>query len=53
MRILEQTNPDKTITELIELESEDGRLTVMLKSEYDRQQAEQSTPIVTDEAEAK
>jgi hypothetical protein len=47
MRILEQTNPDKTITELVEIESEDGRLTVMLKSEYDRQQAEQSTPNLT------
>jgi hypothetical protein len=27
--------------------------TSMLKSEYDRRQAEQSTPIVIDEAEAK
>jgi len=53
MRILEQINPDKTITEMVELESADGRITVMLKTEYDRQQAEQSTPIVIDEAETK
>jgi hypothetical protein len=31
----------------------DGSFTSMPKSEYDRQQAEQSTPIVIDEAEAK
>ena len=43
MRILEQINPDKTITEMVEVISEDGRITVMLKTEYDRQQAEQST----------
>jgi hypothetical protein len=30
-----------------------GEFTSMLKSEYDRQQAEQSTPIVIDEAKTK
>jgi hypothetical protein len=28
------------------IEHEDGSMTTMLKSEYERQQAEQSTPIV-------
>ena len=45
MRILEQINPDKTITELVEIESEDGRLTVMLKSTYDELQKQADQPI--------
>jgi hypothetical protein len=35
------------------IEHADGSFTSMLKSTYDAMQAEQSTPIVTDEAEAK
>jgi hypothetical protein len=35
------------------IEHADGSFTSMLKSTYDRQQAEQFTPIVIDEAEAK
>ena len=37
----------------IVIENEDGSTLTMPKSEYDKQQAEQSTPIVIDEAEAK
>jgi hypothetical protein len=33
------------------IEHADGSYTAMSKAEYDRQQAEQSTPIVIDEAE--
>lgn len=35
------------------IENSDGSVTSMLKSTYDAMQAEQSTPIVIDEAEAK
>jgi hypothetical protein len=42
-RILEQVNPDGSITELIEIKAADDSVTVMLKSIYDAQQAEQST----------
>lgn len=35
------------------IEHADGSFTSMHKSEYDRRQAEQSTPIVINEAEAK
>jgi hypothetical protein len=35
------------------IEHADGSFTSMLKEHYDKQQAEQSTPIVIDEAEAK
>ena len=40
MRILEQVNPDNSVTELIEIIAEDGRITSMLKSTYDELQAE-------------
>jgi hypothetical protein len=33
------------------IENADGSFTTMLKTEYDRRQAEQSTPIVVNEAE--
>ena len=42
----------ETETHII-IEHADGSFTSMLKSTYDEMQAEQSTPSVTDEAEAK
>jgi hypothetical protein len=49
-RILEQVNPDGSITEMIEIKGADDSITVMLKSTYDEQQAqaEHFTPMVTD-----
>jgi hypothetical protein len=41
------------IVELIEIVDNQGNATQMLKSTYEAQQTEQSTPIVIDEAEAK
>jgi hypothetical protein len=35
--------------EIVVITNEDGTTLSMLKSEYDRRQAEQSTPIVTDD----
>lgn len=46
-RILEQVNPDGSITELVEIKGENDSITVMTKELYDKQQAEQSTPSVT------
>jgi hypothetical protein len=40
-------------TEHILIDRGNGEFTSMPKAEYDRQQAEHFTPIVTDEAEAK
>jgi len=51
---IEITNPmsgDVTTHAIIDRGNDE--FTSMLKSEYDRRQAEQSTPIVTDEAETK
>ncbi len=50
-RILEQVNPDGSITEMIEIKAADDSITVMLKSTYDEQQAqaEQFTPNLTGE----
>ena len=44
---------DKTGAEIVYIVNEDGSTTSMLKSTYDEQQAEQSTPIVIDEAKTK
>jgi len=44
---------DSKGNEVVFITNEDGTTLSMLKSEYDRRQAEQSTPIVIDEAEAK
>jgi hypothetical protein len=41
------------VTEHAIIDRGNGDFTSMLKSEYDRQQAEQSTPSVIDEAETK
>ena len=46
-------NPDGTISAYAIIDHGNAEFTSMLKAEYDRRQAEQSTPIVTDEAEAK
>jgi hypothetical protein len=47
-------NPiDGTSVEHIQIDHGDGSFTSMTKAEYDRQQAEQSTPIVKDEPAAK
>ena len=46
IRILEQVNPDGSITEFIEITGENDSITVMTKELYDEQQAEQSTPPV-------
>jgi hypothetical protein len=45
--------PAGTITEHAIIDHGNQQFTSMPKSEYDRQQAEQSTPSVIDEAEAK
>ena len=47
-RILEQVNPDGSITKLIEIKGENDSITVMSKELYDKQQAEQSTPNLAD-----
>jgi hypothetical protein len=39
--------------EYVIIDNKDGSQTSMLKSEYDKQQAEQSTPMVLDEAPSK
>lgn len=38
--------------EMVEIETAEGQFTQMLKSTYDAMQAEQSTPMVTDEADS-
>jgi hypothetical protein len=41
------------VQEMAQIEHADGSFTSMTKSEYDKRQAEQSTPIVIDETETK
>jgi hypothetical protein len=43
--IIEQVDPFGNVAEIVNIENEDGSNTSMLKSFYDKQQAEQSTPI--------
>jgi hypothetical protein len=50
---IEIENPDKVTIEHALIGHLDGSFTSMPKSEYDRRQAEQSTPIVIDEAKTK
>jgi myo-inositol-hexaphosphate 3-phosphohydrolase len=47
---IEVENRDGTITEHAIIDRGNGEFTSMLKSTYDAMQAEQSTPMVTDEA---
>jgi len=47
--IIEQTDPFGNVSEIVNIENEDGSNTSMLKSFYDKQQAEQSTPNLTGE----
>jgi hypothetical protein len=44
--ISEVTNLDGSIIQWIQIDHGNEQFTLMLKSEYDRQQAEQSTPMV-------
>jgi hypothetical protein len=44
---------DKDGNEFAVIDRGNGEFTSMSKAEYDRRQAEQSTPIVTDEAKTK
>ena len=54
LTIIEEVNPiTQEVTEHALIENADGSFTSMLKSTYDAMQAEQSTPIVIHEAEAK
>jgi hypothetical protein len=41
-RILEQINPDGSITEMIEIKAADDSVTVMLKSTYDELKANEA-----------
>jgi hypothetical protein len=50
---IESQNPDGTISEHAIIDRGNGEYTSMLKSTYEAQQAEQSTPILTDEAKTK
>jgi hypothetical protein len=47
---IESQNPDGTISEHALIDRGNNEFTSMLKSTYDAQQAEQSTPSVIDEA---
>jgi hypothetical protein len=50
----ENVQPDGSIVEIVTvIDEEANTATSMLKATYETQQAEQSTPIVIDEAEAK
>jgi hypothetical protein len=50
---IEMENKDAILVKHIVVEHKDGSITTMLKSTYDAMQAEQSTPIVIDEAKTK
>ena len=47
MRIFTFTDSSGTDVEMVEFELSEGHFTQMTKEHYDRQQAQQSTPIVT------
>jgi hypothetical protein len=53
IREIEIENPDGSITKHIIIDRGIGEYTSMLKSTYEAQQAEQSTPSLTDEATTK
>ena len=53
IEIIAVENLDGTTTEHVIIDNGNGSFTSMPKEIYDRQQAEQSTPSLTDEAEAK
>jgi len=50
---IESQNPDGTISEHAIIDRGNGEFTSMSKAYYEAQQAEQSTPSVTDEATIK
>lgn len=47
VNIIEQTDPFGNVTEIVNIENEDGSITSMLKSTYDAQQVEHLTESVT------
>ncbi len=49
MIIQKQELPNGELYEVVIIENADGSIISMPKAEYDRQQAEQSTPMVADE----
>jgi hypothetical protein len=53
IEIMEVQTSDGAVAEIVKIDKGNDEFIWMRKSEYDRQQAEQSTPIVIDEAEAK
>jgi len=53
IEIITVENLDGTTTEHVIIDKGNGEFASMPKEIYDRQQAEQSTPIVIDEAETK
>ena len=48
VKVIEVTQIDGTTIEMVEIELADGGLESMTKAQYDRQQAEQSTPNLAD-----
>jgi hypothetical protein len=46
--IIEQPQLDGSIVEIVEIDRGNGEFTSMSKAEYDKQQAEQSTPNLAD-----
>jgi len=54
VKYIKDEDPIKgTVTETVLIDKGNGEFVSMLKSTYDAMQAEQSTPIVTDEAKTK
>ena len=54
IEIVEVESPvTQAIQEFVIIDRGNGEFTSMLKSDYDKQQAEQSTPILSDEAKTK
>jgi hypothetical protein len=51
--IIPDEQRDGTIIEQVIIDHGDGSFTTMTKEHYDKQQAEQSTPSLTDEAATK
>jgi hypothetical protein len=53
IKIIEVTQIDGSIVEMVEIEVAAGQFVSMTKEAYDKQQAEQSTPNLTNEPAAK
>jgi hypothetical protein len=50
IEIIQQQHPDGSMVDYVTIDRGNGEYTSMLKTTYDAMQAEQSTPMVTDEA---